>query len=216
MAPRDQTFLRDGAAGPLPAHAASRVATKARSSGACGRLRIAIFVWCLAGRPEVRRVPFSSSCVAVVGVDYRRPRCFYARDGSALDLGALRSAQEHPGARPTSPWYAPVSRSSCSELANALQVHQDDQALVLGALHVIAGSGAEIQGYARGDRTAARRDPGAGFGEIRSHSHFPTKFSRRFPPKSHMFQLGGSLQARSAQVRRSHDLHHEGEASRFR
>ncbi len=28
-----------------------------------------------------------------------------------------------------------------------------DQALELGALHVIAGSGAEIQGYARGART---------------------------------------------------------------
>jgi putative intracellular protease/amidase len=51
-------------------------------------------------------VPFSSSCVAVVAVNYRCPRCFYARDGSALDLGALRSAQEHAGARPTSPCFS--------------------------------------------------------------------------------------------------------------
>jgi hypothetical protein len=32
-----------------------------------------------------------------------------------------------------------------------------DQALELGALHVIAGSGVEIQGYARGDRTSRDR-----------------------------------------------------------
>jgi hypothetical protein len=43
------------------------------------------------------------------------------------------------------------------ELANALQLHQDDQALELGAIHVIAGSGAEIQGYAKGDRTSPRQ-----------------------------------------------------------
>src|SRR5216683_6273971 len=40
---------------------------------------------------------------------------------------------------------------------HALQLHQDDQALELGSLHVIAGSGAEIQGYARGDRTTPRQ-----------------------------------------------------------
>jgi hypothetical protein len=123
-------------------------------------------------------VPFSSSCVAVVGVDYRRPRCFYARDGSALDLGALRSAQEHPGARATSTWYAPVWRSSCSELASALQVHQDDRALVLGALHVIAGSGAAIQGYVEG---IGLRPDGTRVLASGKSGPIPT-----FPPNSHV------------------------------
>jgi hypothetical protein len=55
----------------------------------------------------------------------------------------------------------PRDESSCLALElfelNALHLHQDDQALELGALHVIAGSGVEIQGYARGDRTESRQ-----------------------------------------------------------
>jgi hypothetical protein len=58
--------------------------------------------------------------------------------------------------------------------------------------------------------------PGAGFGEIRSDSHFPTKFSRRFPPNSHLLERVGGFRDRIGQVRRSDDLHYEGEASRFR
>jgi hypothetical protein len=42
--------------------------------------------------------------------------------------------------------YPSVSRSELFEL-NALHLHQDDQALELGALDVIAGSGVEIRGY---------------------------------------------------------------------
>jgi len=54
--------------------------------------------------------------------------------------------------------------------------------------------------------------PGAGFGEIRSDSQFPTKFSRRFPPTSHLLERVGGFRDRIGQVRRSDDLHHEGES----
>jgi hypothetical protein len=47
--------------------------------------------------------------------------------------------------------------------------------------------------------------PGAGFGEIRSDSHFPTKFSRWFPLNSHLLERVGGFRDRIGQVRRSDD-----------
>ncbi len=54
--------------------------------------------------------------------------------------------------------------------------------------------------------------PGAGFGEIRSDSHFPTKFSRWFPKfsrwfplNSHLLERVGGFRDRIGQVRRSDD-----------
>jgi len=51
--------------------------------------------------------------------------------------------------------FSSVSRSSCSSSMRCIS--RIDQALELGALHVIAGSGVEIQGYARGARTSRDR-----------------------------------------------------------
>jgi hypothetical protein len=55
----------------------------------------------------------------------------------------------------------------------------------------------------------------AGFGDIRSDSDFPAKFSRGFPANSHLLDLTGGFWDRIGQVRRPDDLHHEGEPSRF-
>ena len=58
---------------------------------------------------------------------------------------------------------------------------------------------------------------GAGFRETWSDSHFPIKFPRSFPQSSHLLKLAGGFWDSIGQIRRrSDDLHHEGEASRFR
>ena len=60
--------------------------------------------------------------------------------------GQLQGPGVMPGAANLQATDPSVSRSELFEL-NALHVHQDDQALELGALDVIAGSGVEIRGY---------------------------------------------------------------------
>src|SRR6266566_3347726 len=77
---------------------------------------------------------------------------------------------------------------------------------------VTEGAGSSRRLKSSSPRAAIRTD--AGFPEIQSASHFPTKFSRPFPLNSHLLELVGGFWDRIGQLRRrSDDLNHEGEAS---
>ncbi len=79
------------------------------------------------------------------------------RAEAALAGGDVREAQQawQEAYRAVMGESPSVSRSSCS--SSMRYISRIDQALELGALYVVAGSGVEIQGYARGDRTSRDR-----------------------------------------------------------
>jgi len=128
-------------------------------------------------RPEPGR---SYTPRATDNADRNRRRCRFRR----VDAGAVAARRSSASTRPVprrSPSIAPPPRPGPDRARGARPIPKSPALKPMGSNG--AAEALRSPGWPPG--------PGAGFREIRSDSHFPTKFSGPFPPNSHLVELAG-------------------------